>query len=126
MKPLLPKNKSNIDGFADIRLLDNGQLISNPSAVLNDFFASPRIQESVLNLTEYDLSDHPSIAAIKNKTYLPDFAFTIFNTEVITNNLSKMNGKKSTDHYGISPNILKLSDAAMAAPLATMFNYCIL
>ena len=88
--------------------------------------ASPRIQESVLNLTEDDFSDHPSIAAKKSKSYLLDFTFTIFNTEVITNNLSKMNGKKSTDHDGISPKILKLSAAALAAPLVTIFNYCIL
>ena len=88
--------------------------------------ASPRIQESVLNLTEDDFSDHPSIAAIKSKSYLLDFTFTIFNTEVITNNLSKMNGKKSTDHDGISPKSLKLSAAALAAPLVTMFHYCIL
>ena len=77
MKLLLPKNKSNIDGSADICLLDNGQLISNPSAVLNDFFGSPRIQESVLNLPEESFSDYPSIAAIKNKSCLLDLAYGV-------------------------------------------------
>ena len=123
MKPLLPKNKSNIDGSTDIRLLDNGQLISNPSTVLNDFFASPRIQESVLNLTEQDFSDHPSLAAIKNKSYLLDFTFMEINMEVITDNLLKMNAKKSTGYDGLSPKILKLSAAALAAPLTTPLNY---
>ena len=66
MKPLLPKK----NGSADIHLLDNGQLISNPTAVLIDFFASPRIQESFFNPTEEDFTDHCSIAVIMNKSYL--------------------------------------------------------
>ena len=33
MKPLLPNNKSNTDGATNIHLLDDGKLISNPSAV---------------------------------------------------------------------------------------------
>ena len=49
-----------ISGSSDIHLLDIGQQISYSSTVLNDFFASPRIQESVLNLTEEDFSDHCS------------------------------------------------------------------
>ena len=36
-----------------------------------------------------------------------------------------MNAKKSTGHDGLSPTILKLSAAALAAPLTTLFNYCI-
>ena len=115
MKPLLSKSRLNIDGSADIHLLGNGQLISNPRAVLNDFFASPRIQESVLNLTEEDFSDHPSIATIKNKSYLLYFPFTEINTEVITDNLLKLNAKKATGHDGLSPKILKLSAPALHA-----------
>ena len=45
------------------------------------------------------------------------------NTEVITDNLLKMNAKKSTGHDGLSPKILKLSAAALAAPLTTPLNY---
>ena len=45
--------------------------------------------------------------------------------EVITENLFKMNAKKSTGHNGLSLRILKLSAAALAAPLTTLFNYCI-
>ena len=125
MKLPLPKSKSTIDGSADIRLLDNGQLIPNPSAVLNDFFASPRIQESVLNLTEEDFSDHPSIATIKNTSYLLDFTFMEIKTEVKIENLLKLNSKKATGHDGLSPKILKLSTAALATPLTNLFNYCI-
>lgn len=121
MKPLLPKSKSNIDGSADIRLLDNGQLISNPSAVLNDFFASQRIHESVLNLTEEDFSDHPSISTIKNKSYLLDFTFIEIKTEVLIEYLLKLNPKKATGHDGLSPKILKLSTAALATPLTNLF-----
>jgi len=36
-----------------------------------------------------------------------------------------MNVKKSTGRDGLSPKILKLSAAALAAPLTTLFNYCI-
>ena len=125
MKPLLPKSKSNIDGSADIRLLDNGQLIPNPSTVLNDFFASPRIQESVLNLTKKDFSDYPSIATGKNKSCLLDFTFMEIKTEIITENLLKLNPKKATGHDVLSPKILKLSTAALATPLTNLFNYCI-
>ena len=45
--------------------------------------------------------------------------------EVITENLFKMNAKKSTGHNGLSLRILKLSAAPLAAPLTTLFNYCI-
>ena len=40
-------------------------------------------------------------------------------------NLFKMNANKSTGHDGLSPKILKLSAAALAAPLTTLFNHCI-
>ena len=95
-------------------LLDNGQLISNPSAVLNHFFASPRIQEAASNLTEEDFSDHPSIAAIKNNSYLLEFTFMEIKTDVITDNLLELNAKKATRHDGLSPKILKLSAAAVS------------
>ena len=45
--------------------------------------------------------------------------------EVITDNLFKMNAKKSIGHDGLSLRIVKLSAAALAAPLTTLFNYCI-
>jgi len=75
MKPLLPNNKSNTDGTSNIHLLDDGKLVSNPSNVFNDFFVNPRIQDSALSLTEENFGDHPSIAAIKSKSYKLDFAF---------------------------------------------------
>ena len=67
MKPLLPNNKSNTDGATNIHLLDDGKLISNPSAVFNHFFVNPKIQVSALSLTEENFNDHPSIAAIKKQ-----------------------------------------------------------
>lgn len=125
MKPLLPKSKSNTHGSADIRLLDNGQLISYPSAILNDFFVSPRIHESVLSLKEEDFSDHPSILTIKNKSYLLDFTLMEIKTEAIIENLLKLNPKKAIGQDGLSPKILNLSTAALATPLTNLFNYCI-
>ena len=125
MKPLLPNNKSNIDGATDINLLDDGKLISNPSTVLNDFFVNPRVQALALSLTEEDFTDHPSIAAIKSKSFQLNFAFTENKTEAISDYILKMNIKKSTGPDGFSPKILKLSAPPVATPLSTLFNYCI-
>ena len=58
-KPLLPNNNSSGDSLNDIFLLDNGKVASNPCATLNESFVNPRIPESVLNLSEEDLIDHP-------------------------------------------------------------------
>ena len=65
------------------------------------------------------------IAAIKNRSYLLDLTFTEINTEVITDNFLTLNAKKATGRDGLSPMILKLSAAALATPLTTLFNYCI-
>ena len=125
MKPLLPNNKSNTDGTANIHLLDDGKLVSNPSNVFNDFFVNPRIQDSALSLTKENFGDHPSIAAIKSKSYNFDFAFKEINKETVTNYVLKMNAKKSTGPDGFSPKIVKLSAIAVATPLTSLFNYCI-
>ena len=71
------------------------------------------------------LRDHPSIATIKNKSHLLDFTFMEIKTEIITENLLKLNPKKATGHECLSPKILKLSTAALATPLTNLFNYCI-
>ena len=78
LKPLLP---NNTDGANNIHLLDKGKLISNPSTAVNDFFVNPRIQESVLSLTEDDFDNHPSITTIWSKWYQLDFAFMEITTE---------------------------------------------
>ena len=57
--------------------------------------------------------------------YLLDFTFMEIKTEVIIDNLLKLNPKKATGHDGLSPKILKLSTAALATPLTNLFNYCI-
>ena len=46
-------------------------------------------------------------------------------TEVIIENLLKLNPKKATGHDGLSSKILKLSTAALATPLTNLVNYCI-
>ena len=93
MKPLLPNNKSNTYGAANILLVDNGKLIStcNPSAVFNHFFVNLRIQDSALSLTEEDFNIHPSIVAIKSKSFKLDFAFKEINTEIVTDYFLKLN-----------------------------------
>ena len=124
MKPLLPNNNSSGNSLNDIFLLDNGKVASNPCATLNESFVNPRIPESVLNLSEEDLIDHPSIATIKSELNLLNFSFTEINLETTTAYLSKIEVKKSTGHDG-PPKILKLSTPSLADPLTTLFNYCI-
>lgn len=125
MKPLLPNNNSSGDSLNDIFLLDNGKVASNPCATLNESFVNPRIPESVLNLSEEDFIDHPSIATIKSELNPLNFSFTEINSETTTAYLSKIEIRKSTGHDGLSPKILKLSTPSLADPLTTLFNYCI-
>ena len=125
MKPLLPNNNSSGNSLNDIFLLDNGKVASNPCATLNESFVNPRIPESVLNLSEEDFIDHPSIATIKSELNPLNFSFTEINSETTTAYLSKIEVKKSTGHDGLSPKILKLSTPSLADPLTTLFNYCI-
>ena len=125
MKPLLPNNNTSGDSLNDIFLLDNGKVASNPCATLNESFANPRIQESVLNLSEDDFTDHPSIVTIKSKHNPLNFSFTEINSETMIAYLSKIEAKKSTGHDGLSPKILKLSTPSLVDPLTTLFNYCI-
>ena len=90
--------------------------------VLNESFVNPRIPESVLNLSEEDFIDHPSIATIKSELNPLNFSFTEINSETTTAYLSKIEVKKSTGHDGLSPKILKLSTPSLADPLTTLFN----
>lgn len=74
MKPLLPNNKSIIDGATNTHLLEEGEpttakLISNPRTVVNDFFVNTKIQESALNSKEEHFDNNPSIITIKGKSY---------------------------------------------------------
>ena len=84
LKPLLPNNKFKADGANNIHLLDEGKLISNPSTAVNDFFVSPRTQESALSLTEDDFDNHPSITTIRSNWCQLDFAFMEITTETVT------------------------------------------
>ena len=68
-----------------VHLLDEGKLISNPSTAVNDdFFVNPRIQESALSLTEDDFDNHASITTISSKWCQLDFAFMEITTETLT------------------------------------------
>ena len=125
MKPLLPNNNSSGNSTNDIFLLDNGKVASNPCATLNESFVNPRIPESVLNLSEEDFTDHPSIVTIKSKFNPLNFSFAEINSATMTAYLSKIEVKKSTGHDVLSPKILKLSTPSLADPLTTLFNYCI-
>lgn len=124
MKPLLPSNKSSVDS-AEIHLLEDGKIISDPSVLFNDYFSQPRICNSALQLSEEDFGDHHSITTIKNKSYQLDFTFMETNVETVTDFLLKLNTKKATGPDGFSPKLLKLSAPAIATPLTSLFNFCI-
>ena len=53
LRPLLSNSKSS-DSSSSICLLENGTIAPDTSAVLNEYFASPAIDESVLTLSADD------------------------------------------------------------------------
>ena len=84
-------------------LIENGEVAPDPSVVFNKFFAQPRIDKQVLQLSVEDFSDHHSITAIKNKHYDLDFDFQEINAEIIGGHIMKLDTKKTTGPDSFSP-----------------------
>ena len=123
LKPLLPNSKSNSDN--QIHLIEDGKLTTNPASMFNEYFATPVINESVLNLDEDHFLDHASITIIKNLKVDLNFSFEEINCEYVTRLLSTIDEKKSSGTDEIPSYFLKISTPAIAAPLTTLFNHCI-
>ena len=68
MKPLLPTSKSSVDTSV-INLLEEGKVITEPSAVFNDYFSKPVVVDSILNMSEQDFMNHMSVKWITNHCY---------------------------------------------------------
>jgi hypothetical protein len=124
MKPLLPTNKSNNDGTT-IQLIENGLMITDPSSVFNNYFTTPSVEETILNLTEQDFENHVSVRAIKEQCHDLYFSFQQINMELVSNLLLNLNEKKASGPDGYQPKLLKASAPAIALPLTNLFNYCI-
>ena len=73
MKPLLPCNKTRNDG--NIQLLENGNIIKEPSTLINNDFSKPIISQAALKPAVDDFKDHPSINKIKIHAPALEFSF---------------------------------------------------
>lgn len=123
MKPLLPDNK--VLALITFIFWMMEKLFSN-STISNHFFVNPKIQDSALGFTEEDFKDRPSIAAVKSKPFYLNFALEEIKMLTITDHILKMNAKKSTGPDRLLLKVLKVSATAVASPLISLFNYCIL
>lgn len=66
LRPLLPITKL-IDNCHKIHLLEGGTLVPDPSALFNNYFATPSIDECTLELSMDDFMNHCSVLVIKNR-----------------------------------------------------------
>ena len=124
MKPLLPNNKPSIDGNT-VRLIEDGNVVTDPSITFNNYFTSPIIKEPILNLSEDDFENRTSVVTIRNQSFNLDFSFEQINSRHIADLLLNLNVKKSAGPDGLSPKLLKISAPVIAAPVAKLFNFCI-
>ncbi|CAB4028531.1 Hypothetical predicted protein, partial [Paramuricea clavata] len=108
-----------------INLLEEGKVVTEPSAVFNDYFSKPVVEDSILNMSEQDFMNHMSVKSITNRCYDFDFSFQQVNTVYITDLLTNLNERKSTGPDGIPPKLLRISASVIAEPFANLFNYCI-
>ena len=69
----IPTNSKSIVNTSSICLLENGRIIPDTSASLNEYFTSPTINESVLTLFVDEFSSHASVVNIETKA--PKFNF---------------------------------------------------
>ena len=124
LKPLLPNNKPIIDGN-NVRLIEDGKVVTDTSITFNNYFTSPIIKEPILNFSEDDFENHTSVVTIRNQSFDLDFSFEQINSGHIADLLLNLNVKKSAGPDGLSPKLLKISAPVIAAPIAKLFNFCI-
>ena len=124
MKPLLSCNKTRNDG--NIQLLENGNIIKEPSTLFNNYFSKPIISQAALKPAVDDFKDHPSINKIKIHAPALEFSFQPVSCKYLTTLQNSVNSKKSCGPDGISPRLLKLSTPSIAAPLTRLINLCIM
>ena len=63
----LPNNKPQ--DFGLVHLIEDCNFINSCSSMFNSYFTSSVIDEQILNFTEDDFTNHPSVIAITNRYY---------------------------------------------------------
>ena len=125
MKPFLPaSSKSNIGSNA-FHLIEVGKVVSDPSAVFNEYVSTPVIGEPVLSLSMDYFENHPSTVLIRSKSINLDFSFSPVTSAYVADLLVGLNVKKSCGPDGFSRRLLKIAAPAIALALTGLFNYCI-
>ena len=108
LRPLLPNSKSSVD-TSPICLLENGRIVPDTSASLNEYFTSPTINESVLTFSVDELSSHASVVNIKMKALRINFYFHPVSMARVSEILSNLNVRKTAGPDRITPKLLKIA-----------------
>ena len=58
---LLPQTTNSNNDGSTIQLVENGSMISDASSVFNNYFTTPSVEESILNMSEQDFENHISV-----------------------------------------------------------------
>lgn len=87
---------------------EGGALVPDLSALFNNDFATPSIDECTLKLPLDDFANHPSVLVIKNSALRLDFSFQPVSVSCVAESLANSNTTKSAGPDGLSPKVLKL------------------
>ena len=124
LRPLLPNSKSSVNTSL-ICLLENGRIVPDNSASVNEYFTSPTINESVLTFSVDEVSSHASVVNIETKAPRINFSFHPVSVARVSEILSNLNVRKPAGPDGIPPKLLKIAAPVIAGPMTKLFNYCI-
>jgi len=124
LRPLLPNSKFTVNTIS-ICLLENGRIVPDTSASLNEYFTSPTINESVLTFSVDELSSYASVVNIKTKAPRINCYFHPVSMARVSEILSNLNARRPAGSDGIPPKLLKIAAPVIAGPMTKLFNYCI-
>ena len=122
LRPLPPNSKSSVN-TSSICLLEDGRVVLDTSASLNEYFTSPTIHESVLTLSLDELSSQASFVNIETKATKLNFYFHPVSVARVSDILSNLNVRKLAGLGEISPKLLKIAAPVIAGPMTKLFNY---
>ena len=125
MRPLLPNSGANKQ--SNITLVENGTVITEPSAVadvFNDYFANV-VPSGDSSEEVDDFADHPSVKLIEAREVLDSFSFEPVSSSHVRDILDHLNPRKAVGVDGISPRLLRLSAPVLADEIAKLINYLI-
>ncbi|KAL9962094.1 hypothetical protein ACROYT_G031165 [Oculina patagonica] len=109
----------------DIHLMDNGKVVMEPSDLLNTFFSTPVLEQTILALSQDDFRTHLNVTSVLSRDFSLDFSFQPVSAVYIGTLLGKVKSNKSSGPDNIMPNILKLSAPSLGLPLTKLLNLCI-